>query len=184
MSRIGKQPIVIPAGVEATVNGTHVAIKGPKGQLERDVHKNAILELRDGESGKEIVVTMTDLKSKLNRSLWGTVRTVIANMVIGVVEGYSKQLEVNGVGYKVALQGDSIRLDVGFSHQVNYKLPEGIKAEVEKNVITVSGIDKERVGQVAAEIRKIKKPEPYKGKGIKYMDEVIRRKAGKAAKTA
>ena len=161
-----------------------VTVRGPKGQLERSMHANARAEVRDGENGKEVVVTMEDLKSKLNRSLWGTMRTVIANMVVGVTEEYSKQLEVNGVGYKVALQGDSIKLDVGFSHSVNYKLPEGVKAVVEKNVITLSGIDKERVGQTAAEIRKVRKPEPYKGKGIKYMDEVIQRKAGKAAKTA
>ncbi len=184
MSRIGKQPVVLPSGVEATVEGRKVTIKGPLGQLETTVHMNAKVALGDGGSGKELAVTMVDLESKLNRSLWGTTRTVLDNMVIGVTEGYKKQLEVNGVGYKVALQGAGIRLDVGFSHPVEYKLPEGIKAEVEKNVITISGIDKQKVGQVAAEIRKVRKPEPYKGKGIKYMDEVIRRKAGKAAKAA
>jgi large subunit ribosomal protein L6 len=184
MSRIGKKPVILPDGVEATLEGRKITIKGPLGQLESTMHANTKVELGDDESGKILKVTMVDLESKLNRSLWGTTRTVLDNMVIGVTKGYKKQLEVNGVGYKVALQGSDIRLDVGFSHPVEYKLPAGIKAEVEKNLITIIGIDKQLVGQVAAEIRKVRKPEPYKGKGIKYIDEVIRRKAGKAAKAA
>ncbi|NQV12358.1 50S ribosomal protein L6 [Candidatus Uhrbacteria bacterium] len=184
MSRIGKQLIVLPSGVEASVEGKHVTVKGPKGQLELDVHKNATVSIADGEAGKEIAVAMTDLESKLNRSLWGTMRSNIANMVKGVTEGFSKQLEVNGVGYKVALQGNSLNLHLGYSHEIDFALPDGITAEVEKNVITVKGIDKQLVGHISAEIRKLRKPEPYKGKGIKYMDEVIRRKAGKAAKSA
>ncbi|HJN85357.1 MAG TPA: 50S ribosomal protein L6 [Patescibacteria group bacterium] len=184
MSRIGKQVIVIPSGVEVTLNGKHVAVKGPKGALELTVHKNASVSQADGESGKEITVVMDNLDSKLNRSLWGTTRSNIANMVQGVTDGFSKQLEVNGVGYKVALRGNVINLHLGYSHEINFDLPEGIKADVEKNVITISGPDKQLVGHTAAEIRKLRKPEPYKGKGIKYMDEVIRRKAGKAAKAA
>ena len=184
MSRIGKQPVVLPAGVEASVEGSAVTVKGPKGQLSTDVHENAKVSVVDGENGKQVVVEMENLDTKLNRSLWGTTRTNINNMVVGVTEGFKKQLEVNGVGYKVALQGKGLKLEVGFSHPVEYAMPEGVTAEVDKNIITVSGIDKQLVGHVAAEIRKIKKPEPYKGKGIKYIDEVIRRKAGKAAKTA
>lgn len=184
MSRIGKQPIVLPAGVEASVDGTRVTVKGPKGQLDLDVHANAQIAVVDGENGKEVQVTMVDLKSKLNRSLWGTIRSRVQNMVVGVTEGYTKKLEVNGVGYKVAVNGNTVRLDVGFSHPVEYALPDGVSAEVEKNLITLTSIDKQLLGQTAAEIRKVRKPEPYKGKGIKYDDEVIRRKAGKAAKAA
>lgn len=184
MSRIGKQPVVIPSGVELTVNGSTVTVKGPKGQLETTLHANASVTVADGEAGKEATVVMTDLNSKLNRSLWGTTRSNLQNMIVGVTEGYTKQLEVNGVGYKVAVNGNTVKLDVGFSHPVEYKLPEGVKAEAEKNLITLTSIDKQLVGQVAAEIRKVRKPEPYKGKGIKYVDEVIRRKAGKAAKAA
>lgn len=184
MSRIGKQNIVVPGGVDVSVDGSHVVVKGPKGQLELDVHKNATVLVTDGEAGKEISVTMADLNSKLNRSLWGTMRSNIANMVHGVTEGFSKQLEVNGVGYKVALSGNSLKLSLGYSHEIDFALPEGMSAEVEKNVITVKGIDKQMVGHISAEIRKLRKPEPYKGKGIKYIDEVIRRKAGKAAKSA
>ncbi len=184
MSRIGKKPIVIPNGVEATVVDGHVSVKGPKGHLEIDTHPNMTVELKDAESGKEIAVTVEDLSTKLNRSLWGTTRSNIANLVTGVTDGFSKQLEVNGVGYKVALNGNVINLHLGYSHEINFKLPDGVSAEVEKNVITLSGPNKQTVGQTAAEIRKLRKPEPYKGKGIKYMDEVIRRKAGKAAKSA
>lgn len=184
MSRIGKNPVVIPSNVEVTLNEGLVVMKGQNGTLEQTMHQNARVELRDGESGKELVVTMVDLDSKENRALWGTMRTLLQNMVMGVTEGFKKQLEVNGVGYKVALQGSGLKLDVGFSHSVEYRLPDGVKAEVEKNLITISGASKALVGQTAAEIRKIRVPEPYKGKGIKYIDEVVRRKAGKAAKAS
>lgn len=184
MSRIGKNPVVIPSNVDVSMNGLVVSVKGPNGTLQMQMHPQARVEMRDGASGKELVVTMAHLDSKENRSLWGTMRTLLQNMVVGVTEGYKKQLEVNGVGYKVALQGNGLKLDVGFSHPVEYRLPEGVKGEVEKNLITLSGASKALVGQTAAEIRKIRKPEPYKGKGIKYVDEVIRRKAGKAAKTS
>lgn len=176
--------MVLPNGVEATVNGQTVTVKGPKGQLETTLHANAKASVSDGEAGKEITVEMIDLDSKLNRSLWGTTRSNIQNMVTGVTEGYTKKLEVNGVGYKVAVSGSKLTLNVGYSHPVDYQLPESVKAEVEKNLITLTSIDKQLLGQVAAEIRKVRKPEPYKGKGIKYDDEIIRRKAGKAAKAA
>ncbi|OGL71739.1 50S ribosomal protein L6 [Candidatus Uhrbacteria bacterium RIFCSPLOWO2_01_FULL_53_9] len=184
MSRIGKNPVVIPANVETRINDGVVSMKGPNGTLEQTMHAHARVELRDGGTGKELVVTMVDLDSKENRSLWGTMRTLLQNMVTGVTEGFKKQLEVNGVGYKVALQGNGLKLDVGFSHSIMYALPDGVKAEVEKNIITLSGASKALVGQTAAEIRKVRPPEPYKGKGIKYVDEVIRRKAGKAAKAS
>jgi large subunit ribosomal protein L6 len=130
-----------------------------------------------------LVFTVANASNKSEAALWGLARSLVNNAVVGVTDGFSKSLEINGVGFKVALQGKSLILNVGFSHPVEYKLPEGITAEVDKNKITVSGIDKQQVGQVAAEIRKIKKPEPYKGKGIKYSDEVIRRKAGKVVKS-
>ncbi|MEK7529419.1 MAG: 50S ribosomal protein L6 [Patescibacteria group bacterium] len=184
MSRIGKNPVLIPSNVDVSMNGLAVSVKGPNGTLEMRMHPQSHVEMRDGESGKELVVTMAHLDSKENRALWGTMRTLLQNMIVGVTEGFKKQLEVNGVGYKVALQGNGLKLDVGFSHSVEYRLPEGVKVEVEKNLITLSGASKALVGQTAAEIRKIRKPEPYKGKGIKYVDEVIRRKAGKAAKAS
>jgi len=184
MSRIGKQPIVIPAGVEVSIVDGLVKVKGPKGQLERMSHPSIKVEIVEEDGAKSVVISIADESDKKAAALWGTVRANINNMVVGVSEGFSKQLEVNGVGYKVALQGRILKIDVGYSHPVNYELAEGIDGAVEKNVITVSGIDKQLVGAVAAEIRKIRKPEPYKGKGIKYMDEVIRRKAGKAAKAA
>ncbi len=184
MSRIGKQPIVIPAGVEVTLDSQTVRVKGPKGNLSVAMHNNVRVSLHDGDTGKEVHVAMSDLHSKLNRSLWGMARTLIMNMMLGVTQGFEKQLEINGVGYKVALQGSTLKFEVGFSHSVEYKLPESISAKVEKNLITITGIDKYLVGQTAASIRSIKKPEPYKGKGIKYVDEVVRRKAGKAAKAS
>ena len=184
MSRIGKQPVALPAGVEATIAGETVTIKGPTGQLGQTVHPRATVEIRDGESGRELSVTMKGLETTLDGALWGTTRANLQNMVEGVTKGYEKKLEMNGVGYKVALNGRTLKLDVGFSHPVEYPLPEGVSAAVEKNVITLNSIDKQLVGHTAAEIRKIRKPEPYKGKGIKYMEEIIRRKAGKAAKSA
>lgn len=182
MSRIGKQPVVLPKGVDATVDGSTVVVRGPKGELTLKLHAHVIVKLQEGEEGMELLVQMQDLDSKLNRSLWGTTRSNLRNMVVGVTEGYTKRLEVNGVGYKAAVNGSVVRLDVGYSHPVEYPLPTGVTGTVEKNLITLTSIDKELLGQTAAEIRKVRKPEPYKGKGIKYQDEVIRRKAGKAAK--
>lgn len=176
--------MILPAGVEATLSGSRVTITGPKGTLSQTMHPHAVVTTQDSGTGKELIVTMQATETTLDRALWGTMRANLQNMVEGVTKGFEKKLEMNGVGYKVALSGRTLKLDVGFSHPVEYPLPEGVVAVVEKNVITLTGIDKQRVGHTAAEIRKIRKPEPYKGKGIKYMEEVIRRKAGKAAKSA
>ena len=178
MSRIGKMPIAIPAGVTVDIaENNKVTVKGPKGTLERVLAP----EMEVKVEGAEVVVTRpNDLKRM--KSLHGLTRTLINNMVVGVTEGYAKKLEVNGVGYRAAKQGKKLTLNLGYSHPVEMEDPEGIESTVEGNVITVSGIDKEKVGQYAAEIREKRQPEPYKGKGIKYADEVIRRKVGKTGK--
>ena len=178
MSRIGKLPIVIPAGVDVTIDGSTVTVKGPKGTLTRTVHSNMIVE----KDGATITVKRPD-DNKINRSLHGLTRTLIANMVYGVNEGFKKELEINGVGYRAAKQGNQLVMNIGYSHQVFMDEPEGITIEVPTpNKIVVLGADKQKVGQFAAEIREKRPPEPYKGKGIKYADEVIRRKEGKAGK--
>ena len=178
MSRIGKLPIVIPAGVDVSIDGSTVTVKGPKGELARTVHPNMKVE----KDGAVITVTRPDDK-KENRSLHGLTRTLIANMVYGVNEGFKKELEINGIGYRAAKQGKQLVMNIGYSHQVVMDEPEGITIEVPApNKIVVLGADKQRVGQFAAEIREKRPPEPYKGKGIKYADEVIRRKEGKAGK--
>lgn len=183
MSRVGKKSIKIPKGVEIKVSveeaGNKVNIKGPKGSLELVLNKGVTIEQQDDQ----IVFTVKNQDLGEEKALWGLVRTLVNNAVIGVVEGFSKELEINGVGFKVSLQGKKLVLNVGFSHPVEYNLPEGISAVVEKNNMKLTGIDKQLLGQVAAEIRNIKKPEPYKGKGIKYVDEQIRRKAGKVVKS-
>lgn len=178
MSRIGKLPIVIPAGVDVTIDGSTVTVKGPKGELTRTVHSNMVVE----KDGSTIIVKRPD-DNKLNRSLHGLTRTLIANMVNGVNEGFKKELEINGIGYRAAKQGNQLVMNIGYSHQVFMDEPEGITIEVPApNKIVVLGADKQKVGQFAAEIREKRPPEPYKGKGIKYADEVIRRKEGKAGK--
>lgn len=178
MSRIGKMPIDIPAGVDVTIDGSTVTVKGPKGELTRTVHKNITVE----KDGNVIIVTRPN-DENLNKSLHGLTRTLIANMVEGVSKGFSKELEVNGVGYRAAKQGNELVLTVGYSHLVNIPEIDGIKIEVPgPNKIIISGSDKQKVGQFAAEVREVRPPEPYKGKGIKYVDEHIRRKEGKAAK--
>jgi large subunit ribosomal protein L6 len=182
MSRVGKKPIIIPNGVEVILDGNTVTVKGPKGTLTRTIHPLVQIHMNDGEAGKEVHIQVTNETEKNERAQWGTARSLIANMVEGVIEGFTKQLEVNGVGYRVKLSGKTVVLGVGYSHEVPFALPEGVEAQVEDNVITLTGANKQMVGEVAANIRKIRKPEPYKGKGIKYMDEVIRRKAGKAQK--
>ncbi len=178
MSRIGKMPIVIPTGVDVKVDGSTVTVKGPKGTLTRTVHKNIKIE----SDGATINVSRPD-DNKENRALHGLTRSLVANMVTGVSEGYKKDLEINGVGFRAAKQGSELVLTVGYSHQVIVPEIEGITIEVPAfNRISVLGADKQMVGQFAADIRKKRPPEPYKGKGIKYADEIIRRKEGKAGK--
>ena len=178
MSRIGRLPVVIPAGVTVDVKeNNYVVVKGSKGTLERELPVEMDIKVEDGQ----VVVTRpNDLKRM--KALHGLTRTLIQNMVIGVSEGYQKVLEVNGVGYKAAKQGKKLVLSLGYSHPVEMEDPEGLETTVDVNKITVKGISKEKVGQYAAEIREKRKPEPYKGKGIKYADEVIRRKVGKTGK--
>ena len=176
MSRIGKAPIPIPQGVEIKQAGSAVEVKGPKGTLSHTVPDGISLQIADG-----VIHVKRDGDAKRVRSLHGLTRTLIANMVTGVTEGFEKGLEIVGIGYRANLQGRNLQLNVGYSHPILYPLPEGIEVEVEKqNKIVVKGIDKQQVGQAAAEIRSFRKPEPYKGKGIRYIGEQVRRKAGKA----
>ena len=178
MSRIGRKPINIPAGVTVTVNDGEITVKGPKGTLTKKYHTNMDVKVE----GTEIIVSRPN-DDKLNRSLHGLTRTNIANMVEGVTNGYKKELEVNGVGYRVQKQGKNCVMNLGYSHQVIVEDTEDIKIEVPNpNKIIIIGIDKQKVGQFAAEVREKRPPEPYKGKGIKYVDEYIRRKEGKAGK--
>ena len=174
MSKIGKKPIEIPQGVTVTVETPMVKIKGPKGELSFKISREIEVKLDE----KQLLILPVG-KSKKVPALWGTTRAVIANMVTGVDKGFEKKLEIEGVGFKAQIQGSDLVLSLGFSHPVIFKLPESVKVSVEKNIITVSGISLEMVGQVSANIRALKKPEPYKGKGIHYVGEVIRRKAGK-----
>ena len=178
MSRIGRLPIDIPAGVSVTVDGSNVAVKGPKGELALTVAAPIAVEVEENQ----VLVTRPD-DERESRALHGLTRTLIANNIIGVTQGYTKGLEVVGTGYRVAQKGSSVEFALGFSHPVVVEPPAGITFTVEgNNKVTVSGIDKQAVGEVAANIRKIRKPEPYKGKGVRYAGEVVRRKAGKAGK--
>ena len=177
MSRLGKLPIKIPSDVQVKIEGDLVTVKGPKGELKRKVLPQIAVKLGEGE----LTVNIINPKNKRENALWGLYWNLIRNMVIGVKDGFEKKLEINGVGYKVAGAGKKLTFNVGFSHPVEFILPAGIDGKVEENKITVSGADKELLGEVANQIRDIKRPEPYKGKGIKYVDEVIRRKEGKAA---
>ena len=178
MSRIGRMPIAVPAGVTVEIaENNKVTVKGPKGTLERVLPSEMDIKL---ENGEVVVTRPNDLKKM--KSLHGLTRTLIANMVTGVTEGYTKTLEINGVGYRAQKQGKKLVLSLGYSHPVEMEDPEALESVVEDNKITVKGIDKEKVGQYAAEIRDKRRPEPYKGKGIKYADEVIRRKVGKTGK--
>ena len=178
MSRIGRMPIAVPAGVTVDIaENNQVTVKGPKGTLVRVLPAEMEIKL----DGDQVVVTRPNDLKKM-KSLHGLTRTLINNMVIGVTEGYTKVLEVNGVGYRAQKQGKKLTLSLGYSHPVEMEDPEGLESKVEGNTITITGIDKEKVGQYAAEIREKRGPEPYKGKGIKYADEVIRRKVGKTGK--
>lgn len=178
MSRIGRRPIPIPSGVEVNIAGSHVSVKGPKGSLDMDAHSAMKVTMADGA-----VVVERPSEERLHRALHGLTRSLIANMVEGVTNGYSKTLEIQGVGYRAALKGSSLEIAVGYSHPVTVDPPSGIAFEVPQATrIIVSGTDKQLVGQVAADIRAIRKPDSYKGKGIRYQGEYVRKKAGKAAK--
>ena len=178
MSRIGKQPVAVPAGVDVSIDGQHVTVKGPKGTLEHTVAEPIAVKLEDGA----VSVTRPDDERK-SRSLHGLTRTLIDNMVVGVTQGYSKAMEIVGTGYRVVAKGGDLEFSLGYSHTILVKAPEGITFTVESPTrFSVNGIDKQQVGELAANIRKLRKPEPYKGKGVRYADEVVRRKAGKAGK--
>jgi large subunit ribosomal protein L6 len=174
MSRIGKKPIEIPAGVEVNIDKHRVAVKGPKGEVSREVRPEIKVEVKEGK-----IFVSIKRQTKHSKAFWGLTRALLANMVKGVVSGYEKKLEIHGLGYKANIDGEELVLSAGFTHPVRIKPPEGIKISAEKNIITVSGIDKELVGLIASKIRKVRPAEPYKGKGIKYEGEKIRRKAGK-----
>lgn len=176
MSRVGKSPVKIPSGVTVTIEGNIVRVQGPKGNLERELLPTVNVKVE----GEEVIVTRHN-DEKASKAQHGLTRALINNMVVGVSEGFSKKLEVNGVGFKVNQSGKTLKLSLGFSHDIDYVVPDDVEAVVEQNTITISGIDKQRVGQTAADIREYKKPEPYKGKGIKYEDEYIIRKSGKTA---
>lgn len=178
MSRIGRKPIAVPSGVDVKIDGSHIAVKGPKGTLERDIHKDMTLVLENNE-----IVVERPSDNKNHRALHGLTRSLVNNMVVGVTEGFSKTLEVNGVGYRVAKQGKDLVMNLGYSHQVIMSEIDGISIEVPApNKIVISGPDKQKVGQFAANVREKRPPEPYKGKGIKYADEYIQRKEGKTGK--
>ena len=175
MSRIGKKPVPIPGGVTASVDGQEIKVKGPKGELSHVLVDQVIAKM--GDDGIEIGMREDD---KDSRTMWGMSRTLVANLVTGVTEGFSKTLEINGVGYRAAMKGQTLQLQLGFSHDVDFEIPQGIEVKCPKPTeIVVSGIDKQLVGQVAAEIRRYRPPEPYKGKGVKYAGEYIFRKEGK-----
>jgi len=182
MSRIGKKPILIPKNVEIKINDGEISAKGPKGELSLSWPSELSVSLKEsgaeGKEGKELTIGVKK-KTKRSPALWGLFRSLAFNLVLGVSDGFEKKLEINGVGYRASVEGKKIILNIGFSHPVEVEAPNGIEFKVEKNIITVSGADKQLVGQTAAKIRAQRKPEPYKGKGIKYLDEVIRRKSGK-----
>ena len=177
MSRIGKKPVAIPTGMEVTVDGTKLVFKKGNSQKELDTFNRVNLNIENNS----IVLTRIG-EDRQSSAYWGTYRALAANIIVGLTTGYEKKLEINGVGYRAAVKGNIIELQLGFSHPVNYDIPEGISMSVEKNIIIIKGSDKQQVGQIAAEIRAFRPPEPYKGKGVKYSDETIIRKAGKTAK--
>lgn len=180
MSKIGKKPITIPEGIVAKITGKEVKIKGPKGELAMNIDPAINIELKD----KEIILTIAE-QTKGNKSIWGTTRMLISNMIAGVTKGFEKRLEIQGIGFKAALKGkDKIILNVGYTHPVELTAPQGVEFKLDKNIIIISGIDKQKVGQITAEIRAVKPPEPYLGKGIRYVGEVVKRKAGKKVVSA
>jgi len=177
MSRIGKKPIDIPAGVEVKVEGTEVVVSKGKDEMRLETHGRVDVEVAEKQ-----VVFHRKGEDKASSAFWGTYRALTQNMITGLTQGFEKRLEINGVGYRAAVKGKTLELQLGFSHPVEYAIPEGVEIAVEKNIIIVKGREKQKVGQVASEIRAFRPPEPYKGKGVKYVDEVIRRKAGKTGK--
>lgn len=178
MSRIGKKPILIPEGVEVKIEDQKVTIRGPKGELSKEIRPEVKVEEKEGK----VFIILKEWAKKA-KAPWGLFRNLIANMIEGVTEGYEKKLQIEGVGYRANVDGNKLVLSLGFSHPVEMQIPEGLQVLVEKNIITISGINKELVGQFSANIRKVRPPEPYKGKGIRYIDEVVRRKAGKKTVT-
>ncbi len=176
MSRIGKKPIEIPKEVKVKIEGQKVKIEGPKGQLEREFRPEIKIEIKENK-----IFVSPKIETKKTKAFWGLTRALLANMVKGVTEGFEKKLQIEGLGYRAQMEGENLVLNVGFSHPVKISPPKGIKFSVQKNIISVSGIDKELVGQTAAKIRKVRPPEPYKGKGIRYLGEEIKRKVGKKA---
>lgn len=176
MSRIGKQSVIIPDGVKVKIDRKNISVKGPKGSLDFDFHPDMKVEMKE----KEIKVSIGK-KTKQSGALWGMTRMLVANMVQGVTKGYEKQIELQGVGFRMAVQGKKLNMALGFSHPVDVEIPEGIEAKIDKNILTISGIDKQKVGQFAASIRALKKVEPYKGKGFRYVGEIVKKKAGKKA---
>lgn len=176
MSRVGKKEIIIPSGVTINIDDNRISVKGSKGELTFDHNREAKVNVADN------VITVENVgKTKSAPAIWGTTRALIQNMIMGVTEGFKKQLELNGVGYKMAVQGKKLVMSLGFSHPVEREIPEELKAEIEKNVLTISGIDKQKVGQFTAQIRALKEVEPYKGKGFRYVGEVVLKKEGKRA---
>lgn len=181
MSRVGKKSIFVPEGVEVNIQENHLNIKGPRGFLELDY--NSRLRVEKQENMISVLQCNPKDRARQTKALWGLTRNLINNIILGVSQGFEKKLEIQGVGYRANVQGEKLVLELGFSHAVEYPIPDGIEIKVEKNIISVAGIDKQKVGQVAAEIRFLRPPEPYKGKGIRYVDEYVRRKAGKKVTT-
>lgn len=178
MSRIGKQVINIPKGLDVSLQGTKIVFKNAKMQKELETHDRVEISIKDGI----LSFGLKDSQNLQAKAFWGTYRALANNIVIGLTSGFTKQLEINGVGYKATIKGKVLELMLGYSHPINYDIPDGIEMSLDKNIITIKGTDKQQVGQIASEIRAFRAPEPYKGKGVKYMDEVILRKAGKTAK--
>ena len=179
MSRIGKKPVVIPKGVTINVGGGQIAVKGPKGELKRKVPLGVAVKVE----GDKVVATRGD-DGRINRAKHGLIRALVANMVKGVTTGFVRELEINGVGYKAEAKGKAVTFTLGYSHTIDFPLPTGIEAKIDKNKVILSGVDRELLGQTAAKVRSLRPPEPYKGKGIKYVEETIKRKVGKAGATA
>ncbi len=179
MSRVGKKPILIPQEVQVKIEGNNIQVKGPKGELSRSFSPEIKIEMKDNQ----LLVSLENKESQLKKinALWGLTNVLVFNMIKGVTEGYQKKLQIEGLGYKVNLEGEVLVMQLGFSHPVKINPPQGIKFTVEKNIITVSGYDKEEVGQISAKIRAVKPPEPYQGKGIRYFGEIVRKKLGKKA---